>query len=127
MWRASPSTTVSVTVTSGCSDVPDFSAYFRAYAHILSMLGCDGLAGSLTPPRRWCCQSLHEPRRDLPVGERSDEARAVDHADASASTSAIPERRRVVTPVREKESRAGERRRRVLDLLEGLEHVFDEP
>src|SRR4030095_2045937 len=42
MWRASPITTVSVTLTSGWSDVPDFSAYLRAYAHILSMLPCAG-------------------------------------------------------------------------------------
>src|SRR5512145_218302 len=47
MCRASPSTTVSVTLTSGCSEVPDFSAYLRAYAHILSMLACAGLASSL--------------------------------------------------------------------------------
>src|ERR1041384_7147476 len=47
MWRARPSTTVSVTVTSGCRDVPDFSANLRAYAHILSMFACDGM-GSLS-------------------------------------------------------------------------------
>src|SRR5262245_58388329 len=46
MCRASPSTTVSVTVTSGCRNVPDFSAYLRAYAHILSRLACEGLAVS---------------------------------------------------------------------------------
>src|SRR5882762_9171811 len=43
MWRARPSTTVSVTVTSGWSDVPDFSANLRAYAHILSMFACEGM------------------------------------------------------------------------------------
>src|SRR5262245_6766008 len=44
MCRARPITTVSVTLTSGCSRVPDFSAYLRAYAHILSMFACEGSA-----------------------------------------------------------------------------------
>src|SRR5437870_1554966 len=44
MCLASPMTTVSVTLTSGCSDVPDFSAYLRAYAHILSMFAFEGSA-----------------------------------------------------------------------------------
>src|SRR5882672_7407548 len=44
MNRASPITTASVTDWSGWSDVPDFSAYFRAYDHILSMFACDGPA-----------------------------------------------------------------------------------
>src|SRR5215471_7075650 len=42
MWRASPVTTVSVTARSGWSEVPDFSAYLRAYAHILSTLAAEG-------------------------------------------------------------------------------------
>src|SRR5262245_61259293 len=50
MCRARPITTVSVTLTSGWSDVPDFSAYFLAYAHILSMLACEGW--SMRPPCR---------------------------------------------------------------------------
>src|SRR2546426_9269708 len=49
MCRASPVTTVSVTLRSGCSDVPDFSAYLRAYAHILLMLTAEG--SSIPPPR----------------------------------------------------------------------------
>src|SRR2546426_2235198 len=49
MCRASPVTTVSVTLRSGWSDVPDFSAYFRAYAHILSTLAAEG---SFMPPPR---------------------------------------------------------------------------
>src|SRR5262245_20239262 len=44
MCLASPCTTASVTLTSGCSEVPDFSAYLRAYAHILSMFAWDGSA-----------------------------------------------------------------------------------
>src|SRR5205814_9743261 len=44
MCLARPITTVSVTLTSGCSDVPDFSAYLRAYAHILSMFAFEGSA-----------------------------------------------------------------------------------
>src|SRR5213594_1880194 len=44
MCLASPWTTASVTLTSGCSAVPDFSAYLRAYAHILSTFACDGSA-----------------------------------------------------------------------------------
>src|SRR5262245_61887034 len=42
MCRASPVTTVSVTARSGWSELPDFSAYFRAYAHILSMFAAEG-------------------------------------------------------------------------------------
>src|SRR6266850_4552205 len=49
MCRASPVTTVSVTARSGWSEVPDFSAYFRAYAHILSTLAAEG---SFMPPPR---------------------------------------------------------------------------
>src|SRR5690349_7763859 len=44
MCLASPCTTASVTLTSGCSDVPDFSAYLRAYAHILSTFAWEGSA-----------------------------------------------------------------------------------
>src|SRR5262245_35712271 len=43
MWVASPITTASVTERSGCSDVPDFSAYFSAYFHILSTFAWDGV------------------------------------------------------------------------------------
>src|SRR3990170_1450691 len=49
MCRASPVTTVSVTLRSGWSEVPDFSAYFRAYAHIFSMLAGEG--SSMGSPR----------------------------------------------------------------------------
>src|SRR5215475_11039971 len=42
MCRASPVTTVSVTARSGWSELPDFSAYLRAYAHILSMFAAEG-------------------------------------------------------------------------------------
>src|SRR5262245_59472916 len=42
MWRASPVTTVSVTARSGWSEVPDFSAYLRAYAHIFSTFAAEG-------------------------------------------------------------------------------------
>src|SRR5436189_1837074 len=52
MCLARPCTTASVTLTSGCSDVPDFSAYLRAYAHILSTLAFEGSAIGLSPQRR---------------------------------------------------------------------------
>src|SRR5215470_17214148 len=52
MCRARPSTTVWVTLTSGWSDVPDFSAYLRAYAHILSTLALDGSLMCLSLPLR---------------------------------------------------------------------------
>src|SRR5213594_2303083 len=48
MCLARPCTTASVTLTSGCSDVPDLSAYLRAYAHILSTFACDGSAMQLS-------------------------------------------------------------------------------
>src|SRR5262245_21210615 len=42
MWRASPVKTVSVTARSGCSEVPDFSPYFRTADQPLSMLSSEG-------------------------------------------------------------------------------------
>src|SRR5262245_17289144 len=65
MWRARPMTTVSVTLTSGCRDVPDFSAYFLAYAHILSMLACDGcfIRSPCRIDRRQALTRLRQPRQ----------------------------------------------------------------
>src|ERR1041384_3680353 len=53
MWRARPLTTASVTPRSGWSDVPDFSAYFSAYFHILSMFAWDGPASAIEAPQRF--------------------------------------------------------------------------
>src|SRR5215831_11210271 len=52
MCRARPVTTVSVTARSGWSDVPDFSAYLPAYAHILSTLAAEGSCKSSPRLRR---------------------------------------------------------------------------
>src|SRR5262249_7288750 len=51
MWRARAGTAVSVDARSGWSEVPDFSAYFRAYAHIFSMLTAEG--SFMRPPILW--------------------------------------------------------------------------
>src|SRR5437016_5097631 len=51
MLMASPLTTASVTPRSGCSEVPDFSAYFSAYFHILSMFAWDGAPSAIEAPQ----------------------------------------------------------------------------
>src|SRR5437764_5442033 len=85
MCLANPSTTASVTLTSGCSDVPDFSAYLRAYAHILSMFAWDGCAMSFSP---WPSERLRrapalDGRAALAGGQCFVDLRRVEAAQAS--------------------------------------------
>src|SRR5919204_4777195 len=70
MCLARPCTTASVTLTSGCSDVPDFSAYFRAYVHILSTFAWDGSAIHVSCGRRWADHRAPEPCEGAPTANQ---------------------------------------------------------
>src|SRR5687768_6359050 len=77
MCLARPITTVSVTVTSGCSSDPDFSAYLRAYAHILSTFAFEGSAIRDSP--------LRAPRALSGLGERGVDRLGVEPGELFVS------------------------------------------
>src|SRR5213592_169901 len=74
MFFASPCTTASVTLTSGCSDVPDLSAYLRAYAHILVTFASDGSAIEASCGQRFADRRAPEPCEGAPTGNNTTSA-----------------------------------------------------